>query len=82
VHIDGYIASAGHTVILHEKEGEAITGDVANAVCAAYFASELVIRKMKAGMTVNSIRAQCMKRYTMLNGAKTKNTHSRTICPA
>ena len=58
LHIDGYLASVGHTLVLNENASEPVTGPVADAICAAHMATELVIRKMKVGVLVSSSRSQ------------------------
>jgi len=48
VHIDGYISTVAHTTVVGTFEN-AITGKVADVICAAYFASECAIRLIRPG---------------------------------
>lgn len=55
VHIDGYIASVTHTMLITDPLIAAnalppVTGPRANAVCAAYYASELIYRSLRPGV--------------------------------
>jgi len=52
VHIDGYISQCAHTIVLgHSQESGPISGKIADAICAAYFAAECAQRLVKAGKT-------------------------------
>jgi len=48
VHIDGYISTVAHTIIVGTLENP-VTGKVADVICAAYFASECAIRLIRPG---------------------------------
>jgi len=54
VHIDGYISTVAHTTVCGTFEGP-ITGDIANLICAAYFASECALRLIRPGKTNTDI---------------------------
>jgi len=63
VHFDGYISQCAHTIIVgqnSEEEGP-LSGRIADAICAAYFASECAIRLLKPGST-NTAISQAVKR--------------------
>jgi len=50
VHFDGYISQCAHTIVVAQNsEDGPLTGRVADAICAAYFASECAIRLLKPG---------------------------------
>ncbi|KAJ3408335.1 Ubiquitin carboxyl-terminal hydrolase 14 [Chytridiales sp. JEL 0842] len=49
VHIDGYIATLAHTVILNPNPSVPVTGKHADVVAAAYFAAEAAVRLVKYG---------------------------------
>jgi len=56
VHFDGYISQCAHTIIVGQNSEEGpLTGRVADAICAAYFASECAIRLLKPGSTNTEI---------------------------
>jgi len=48
VHIDGYVSTVAHTTVVGTIQ-EAITGRVADVICAAYFAGECALRLIKPG---------------------------------
>eukprot|EP01130_Rhizamoeba_saxonica_P018972 TRINITY_DN9695_c0_g1_i1.p1 TRINITY_DN9695_c0_g1~~TRINITY_DN9695_c0_g1_i1.p1 ORF type:complete len:394 (+),score=125.22 TRINITY_DN9695_c0_g1_i1:52-1182(+) len=52
VHIDGCISTAAHTIILGQDPAAGpLNGPVANAICAAHFASECAVRLLRPGKT-------------------------------
>jgi curved DNA binding protein len=52
VHFDGYISQCAHTIIVAQNLDEGpLTGRVADAICAAYFAAECAHRLLKPGST-------------------------------
>jgi len=53
--VDGYIATVGHTVVLNNGSQEPITGPLADATCAAYYASQAVMRTLKVDGTVSDL---------------------------
>ena len=56
-HIDGYIATNAHTLVVlgnADSLREPIQGRVADCVCAAYYASELIQRLLRPGTTVSA----------------------------
>jgi curved DNA binding protein len=56
VHFDGYISQCAHTIIVGQNSEEGpLTGRVADAICAAYFAAECAIRLLKPGSTNTEI---------------------------
>ncbi|KAJ2399777.1 hypothetical protein GGI23_002445 [Coemansia sp. RSA 2559] len=54
-HIDGYIASAAHTVVAAGSPGETITDRRADVISAAYFASEVAARMVQPGQSPRSL---------------------------
>jgi len=52
VHIDGYIATSAHTIVVRTTEipQSPLTGRPADAICAAYYASEVALRMLKPGV--------------------------------
>ena len=49
IHIDGYVAVIGHTVVVGASKDNKVTGRKADVLLAAYLASELAHRTVKAG---------------------------------
>ncbi|KAJ7340082.1 Proliferation-associated protein 2G4 [Desmophyllum pertusum] len=49
VHIDGYIAVVGHTIVVGASKDNKVTGRKADVLQAAYIASEVAQRLVKAG---------------------------------
>ncbi|KAJ2961080.1 hypothetical protein NQZ79_g3613 [Umbelopsis isabellina] len=54
-HIDGYIGTAAHTTVINVDPSQPVTGKAADAICAAYYAQEAVLRMMKPGTTSTDI---------------------------
>jgi methionine aminopeptidase len=54
-HIDGYIGTAAHTAVVSVDSSQPVTGKAADAICAAYYAQEAVLRMMKPGTTVSNL---------------------------
>ncbi|CAM0136797.1 unnamed protein product [Umbelopsis sp. WA50703] len=54
-HIDGYIGTAAHTAVVSVDSSQPVTGKAADAICAAYYAQEAVLRMMKPGTTSTDI---------------------------
>lgn len=50
--MDGYIATAAHTVIVVENQQEPVTGKAADVICATYFAYEAASRMLRPGVKV------------------------------
>jgi len=55
VHIDGYLSQCAHTIVLGHNPEVPLTGKVADAICAAYFIGECVIRLLRPGKTNNEV---------------------------
>ncbi|XP_031550715.1 proliferation-associated protein 2G4-like [Actinia tenebrosa] len=55
VHIDGFIAVVGHTVVVGASKENKITGRKADVLQAAYLASEVAQRMVKPGIENNAI---------------------------
>lgn len=61
VHIDGFIAVVGHTVIVGASKENKVTGRKADVIQAAYLASELAQRLVKAGNENFTVTDQIQK---------------------
>ena len=60
VHIDGYIATLAHTLVVVDHHAAAgdhqpLTGKAADVICAAYYASEVALRLVKEGKTSTDV---------------------------
>lgn len=61
VHIDGFIAVVGHTVVVGASKENKVTGRKADVLQAAYLASELAQRLVKAGNENFTVTDQIQK---------------------
>lgn len=61
VHIDGFIAVVGHTVVVGASKENKVTGRKADVIQAAYLASELAQRLVKAGNENFTVTDQIQK---------------------
>ncbi|VDK36008.1 unnamed protein product, partial [Anisakis simplex] len=52
-HIDGFIATAAHTVVVGASATEKITGTKANVLMCAYNAMEVAMRMLRPGLYKN-----------------------------
>jgi len=55
VHIDGFIACVGHTIVVGASKENKITGRKADVLMAAYYAAEIALRLVKAGNNNNQV---------------------------
>lgn len=61
VHIDGYIAVVGHTIVVGTSKDNKVTGKKADVLLAAYLASEVAQRLVKAGNENYTVTDQIQK---------------------
>lgn len=61
VHIDGYIAVVGHTIVVGASKDNKITGAKADVLLAAHLASEVAHRLVKAGNENYTVTDQIQK---------------------
>ncbi|XP_022796036.1 proliferation-associated protein 2G4-like [Stylophora pistillata] len=61
VHIDGYIAVVGHTIVVGASKDNKVTGKKADVLLAAYLASEGAQRLVKAGNENYTVTDQIQK---------------------
>ncbi|KAJ3052110.1 putative metalloprotease arx1 [Rhizophlyctis rosea] len=54
-HIDGYIATLAHTTVMNPNPQQPITGPTADAICAAYYASQIALRLIKPGTSSSEV---------------------------
>ncbi|CAO3672498.1 unnamed protein product [Rhizopus stolonifer] len=55
VHVDGYIATAAHTLVVVQDRQQPVTGKAADVVCATYFAYEAASRMLRPGVKASEI---------------------------
>lgn len=55
VHIDGFIACVGHTMVVGASKENKITGKKADVLAAAYYATEIALRLVKPGNNNNQV---------------------------
>ncbi|KAJ1677427.1 hypothetical protein EV182_006199, partial [Spiromyces aspiralis] len=56
VHINGFIASSAHTIVINSNPSIPVTDRRADAICAAHFAAEAALRLFKPGNTSADVR--------------------------
>ncbi|KAJ2779274.1 hypothetical protein H4R18_004115, partial [Coemansia javaensis] len=54
-HIDGHIAAAAHTTVATDSPSVAVAGRRADAICAAYYASEVAVRMIRPGQSARNM---------------------------
>lgn len=61
VHIDGFIAVVGHTIVVGASKENKVTGRKADVLQAAYLASELALRLVKGGNENSTVTENVQK---------------------
>jgi len=61
VHIDGFIACVGHSIVVGSSKENKITGRKADVLLAAYYAAEIALRLVKAGNNNNQVIKEVKK---------------------
>ncbi|KAL7753301.1 hypothetical protein RI367_001076 [Sorochytrium milnesiophthora] len=79
VHIDGYIATAGHTTLVHPHPDRPVRGPVADVVSAAYFASEFAWRAIRSGNTSDVLLDGVARIARAFNCSPVQGTFSNSI---
>ena len=55
-HIDGFVATAAHTLVVQSDEDAAVTGKAADVIAAANTALEAAIRLIRPGKKIADVR--------------------------
>lgn len=55
VHIDGFIACVGHTIVVGASKENKVTGRKADVLLASYYAAEIALRLIKQGNNNNQV---------------------------
>ncbi|KAF9968380.1 putative metalloprotease arx1 [Mortierella alpina] len=78
-HIDGYIASNGHTVVINPNPAAPVEGRAADVVCAAHFAAEAALRLMKIGNSNVQVQEAIAEAAALFNCSPVSGTASNEI---
>ncbi|KAG0219054.1 peptidase M24, structural domain-containing protein [Mortierella sp. GBAus27b] len=78
-HIDGYIATSAHTVVINPNPSAPVEGPAADVVCAAYYAAEAALRLMKIGNSNVQVQEAIAEAAGLFNCSPVKGTASNEI---
>ncbi|KAF9962305.1 Proliferation-associated protein 2G4 [Modicella reniformis] len=78
-HIDGYIATNGHTVVINPNPTSPVEGRAADVICAAYFAAEAALRLMKIGNNNIQVQEAIAEAAALFNCSPMAGTTSNEI---
>ncbi|KAF9302820.1 Proliferation-associated protein 2G4 [Mortierella antarctica] len=78
-HIDGYMATNGHTVVINANPAQPILGRAADVVCAAHFAAEAALRLMKIGNSNVQVQEAIAEAAALFNCSPVVGTASNEI---
>ncbi|ORX53919.1 Creatinase/aminopeptidase [Hesseltinella vesiculosa] len=79
VHIDGYIASAAHTVVVPLNPQQPMSGPAADVICATYYAHEAVLRMLQPGVKASQITSLITEIAAYYRCTPVENTYSSVI---
>jgi len=78
-HIDGYMATSAHTLVINPSPAQPVGGSSADVVCAAYFAAEAALRLMKIGNTNTQVQETIAEAAALFNCSPVVGTGSNEI---
>ncbi|KAG0282308.1 Proliferation-associated protein 2G4 [Linnemannia gamsii] len=78
-HIDGYMATNGHTTVINANPAAPIEGRAADVVCAAHFAAEAALRLMKIGNNNIQVQEAIAEAAALFNCSPVTGTASNEI---
>lgn len=78
-HIDGYIATNAHTVVINPNSSVPVEGPAADVICAAHFAAEAALRLMKIGNSNVQVQETIGEAAALFNCSPVKGTASNEI---
>ncbi|KAG0294284.1 hypothetical protein BGZ98_001830, partial [Dissophora globulifera] len=78
-HIDGYIATAGHTVVINPNPSAPVEGRAADVICAAYYAAEAALRLMRVGNSNVQVQEAIAEAAAFFNCSPVIGTASNEI---
>ncbi|KAG0068022.1 Proliferation-associated protein 2G4 [Linnemannia elongata] len=78
-HIDGYMATNGHTTVINANPAAPIEGRAADVVCAAHFAAEAALRLMKIGNNNIQVQEAIAEAAALFNCSPVTGTASNEV---
>ncbi|GJJ73326.1 hypothetical protein EMPS_05684 [Entomortierella parvispora] len=78
-HIDGYIATNGHTVVINPNPAQPIEGRAADVICAAHYAAEAALRLIKIGNSNIQVQEAIADAAALFNCSPVTGTASNEI---
>ena len=63
-HIDGFVATAAHSLVVQPEEDAAVTGKAADVIAAANTALEAAIRLIRPGKKISDVSACSLHRFS------------------
>ncbi|KAG0226293.1 Proliferation-associated protein 2G4 [Actinomortierella wolfii] len=78
-HIDGYIATNAHTVVINPNPSQPVQGRAADVICAAYYAAEAALRLMKVGNSNIQVQEAIAQAAALFNCKPVQGTASNEI---
>ncbi|KAF9355835.1 Proliferation-associated protein 2G4 [Mortierella sp. NVP85] len=78
-HIDGYMATSAHTLVINPSPAQPVGGSSADVICAAYFAAEAALRLMKIGNTNTQVQEAIAEAAALFNCSPVVGTGSNEI---
>ncbi|KAF9178631.1 Proliferation-associated protein 2G4 [Haplosporangium sp. Z 767] len=78
-HIDGYIATNGHTLVINPNPAMPVEGRAADVICAAYYAAEAALRLIKIGNSNVQVQEAIAEAAALFNCSPVTGTASNEI---
>ncbi|KAG0053571.1 Proliferation-associated protein 2G4 [Gryganskiella cystojenkinii] len=78
-HIDGYIATNGHTAVVNSNPAQPVEGRAADVICAAHFAAEAALRLIKIGNSNIQVQEAIAEAAALFNCSPVAGTASNEI---
>jgi methionine aminopeptidase len=78
-HIDGYIATNGHTTVVNSNPAKPVEGRAADVICAAHFAAEAALRLIKIGNSNIQVQEAIAEAAALFNCSPVSGTASNEI---
>lgn len=79
VHVDGYISAVAHTVVVGASLSNKVKGRKADAILAAYYASQVALRLIKPGIDTDSLADTVSRMCEVYKCKPTKGFVSRKL---
>lgn len=78
-HIDGYIATNAHTLVINSNPSQPVQGRAADVICAAYYAAEAALRLIKVGNSNIQVQEAIAEAASLFNCSPVEGTASNEI---